>query len=98
MIETKGRFATPHGAKYLSQLASHFAHKTDVMMGEARAVMTLGGTLATLAADDAGLTVTLCLPDGGDLSRAREVIDRHLKTFAFREGFTTMDWAPGAAV
>lgn len=98
MIEIRGRFATPHGAKYLRQLASHFAQKTDVMMGEARAVMTLGSTLATLAADDAGLTVTLCLPEGDDLSRAQAVIDRHLQTFAFREGFTAMNWARGVEV
>lgn len=98
MIETRGRFATPNGAKYLQQMVSHFAHKTDVMMGDARAVMTLGSTLATLAADDAGLTVTLCLPEGDDLSQTRQVIDRHLKTFALREGFETMDWASGVPV
>jgi hypothetical protein len=98
MIETRGRLATPNGARYLKQMVSRFAHKTDVMMGEARAVMTLGGTLATLAADDTGLTVTLRLPEGGDLSQARQVIDRHLKTFAFREGFEAMDWTQGVPV
>ncbi|WP_374303466.1 DUF2218 domain-containing protein [Paracoccus sp. (in: a-proteobacteria)] len=94
-IQTSGRFATPNGVKYLTQLCKHFGHKNpaevaeDGSSGEVRFAMGQ----ALMQADGQGLTATLRGEDQAALDQLRHIIDDHLKRFAFREGFEAMDWA-----
>jgi hypothetical protein len=98
MLQSTGRFATPNGPKYLQQLCRHFAHKIAVEHDSHSARFSLQTGPVTMLADEAGLQVTVTAPDADSLPRARDVIDRHLVTFAFREGFTTLDWTAPAPV
>ena len=87
-----GTFATPNASKYLQQLCKHFAHKIEVSFDETsgRIPFTLGVAEVSASAD----ALQVRFADVADAVRAdaKSVIDRHLERFAFREGFTAMQW------
>ena len=87
-----GRFETTHGARYLQQLCKHFAHKIDVSYDAQDGRLALMTGPARLHADATGLSAEITAEDDAGLDRARQVIDKHLERFAFRESFTGMDW------
>jgi hypothetical protein len=45
-----------------------------------------------MTADPEGLTLRVTAEDAKALIQARYVIDSHLVNFAYREGFTGLDW------
>ncbi|AZB56982.1 DUF2218 domain-containing protein [Cereibacter sphaeroides] len=84
---------TANASKYLQQLCKHFAHKVEVRFDETEGHCALPPGPALLRADADGLTVQVEAEDAKGLIQARFVIDSHLVTFAFREGFTGLDWS-----
>lgn len=97
MTRLTGHYDTPNASKYLQQLCKHFGHKLPVSFSPEAGQITFPFGAVELAADDTRLTAQIALEDAGDLDRAKQVIDKHLERFAFREGFTRMEWAlPGA--
>lgn len=94
MLQQTGSFATAHASKYLQQLCKHFAHKVSATYDDTRGDVEFPFGPAQLLADDHALRVVLQGADDAALERARSVIDVHLKTFAFREDFTALDWQP----
>ena len=97
MLTDHGRFDTPNASKYLQQLCKHFAHKVAVEHDEIRGTVTLGMGPATLQASETTLTAEVTAPGAADLAEARDIIDRHLARFAFREEFEAMTWQSAAA-
>ncbi len=91
-MQLVGNFATPNASKYLQQLCKHFAHKIEVSFDETsgRIPFTLG--LAEVSASDGALQVRFAEVADDQRADAKSVIDRHLERFAFREGFTAMNW------
>lgn len=87
-----GLFETPNGSKYLQQLCKHFAHKVTVEYDAEQGRAALPAGPALLQANATGLRVEITAEDTDGLTRARHVIDDHLKRFAFREGFEGMAW------
>lgn len=87
-----GRFDTPNGSKYLQQLCKHFAHKVPASHTDTEGRVEFSIGLAEMRADETGLTVTVTGDSDENLGHLKEVIDSHLKRFAFREEFSTMDW------
>lgn len=85
-----GVFRTPNASKYLQQLCKHFGHKAPVEISADTGRVELSIGVAEMLADAETLTVTVT---GDDLPRLREVIDKHLARFAFREEFSAMDWS-----
>lgn len=92
-FEISGQFLTPNGQKYLVQLCKHFGHKVPVeqvgddgtirfAMGEAHLTATETALLAKLV----GATEEAAVQLG-------QIIDDHLKRFAFREDFSGMTWS-----
>ena len=92
MIRSTGTLHSPKASQYLRQLCKHFAHKTEVSFDTHQGRIALRSGPATLVADDDRLRATVTAPDLSDLPQAQHVIDKHLAMFAFREGFTTLDW------
>ncbi len=92
MHDIKGRFETANGSKYLQQLCKHFAHKIEVSYTPEEGVCVFPMGKAYLTADQTGLTVRFELHSTEGAASARNVIDRHLERFAFREAFTSMQW------
>lgn len=88
----RGQFATEHASRYLQQLCKHFAHKIEVQFDETSGMAQFPFALARLTATAKGLSVVLTAETKEGLEQGRGVLDSHLKTFAFREGFTTMNW------
>ncbi|MEW2914165.1 MULTISPECIES: DUF2218 domain-containing protein [unclassified Leisingera] len=97
MLTDQGRFETPNASRYLQQLCKHFAHKVAVDHDDTRGTVALGMGPATLHAADGVLTAEVTAPDAADLAEARDIIDRHLARFAFREEFEAMTWQSEAA-
>ena len=97
-FQTVGQFATQNARKYMTQLCKHFAHKVPSEVEGVQGHVTFAMGTAKLHAGDSGLTVQLCADSETALARMRPIIDDHLKRFAFREDFQTMDWsAPAVA-
>lgn len=97
MAATTTRIATPNGRRYLTQLCKHWAHKFEVIHGDDRGVIPFASDrCCALAADGEGLTITVDVPEAGDLPRLQEVVIEHLKRFAFREDLGEAVWTPVA--
>ncbi|WP_424926535.1 DUF2218 domain-containing protein [Amaricoccus tamworthensis] len=96
MIRLTGHFETPNAGKYIGQLCKHFGHKVEVEYDETtgRAELPLG--TAHMVARDGVMEVVMDVSDESRLSMAKDVIDRHLVTFAFREDFQNMNWTETA--
>ena len=92
MNVTTGVFETSQGAKYLHQLCKHFAHEIQTACTETEGSLRFDMGTAFLSANATALTVRFELENDDAFSAAQQVIDRHLKRFAFREGFEHMDW------
>ena len=93
MVETTRRFETEHGAKYLTQLCKHFAHKIEVSYADRHGECHFPFGNAVLDADDTALTIHVIAPDAEQLARAKSVIDDHLARFAFREPDRSIAWS-----
>ncbi|QXT39485.1 DUF2218 domain-containing protein [Gymnodinialimonas ceratoperidinii] len=93
MARQTGIFRTDHGKRYMKQLCKHFSHKVEVSVEDniGRAALPPGPTL--MLAEDGALRVEITAETVEGLETARHIIDVHLKTFAFREAFTAMDWS-----
>lgn len=92
-----GTYTTAHAAKYLRQLCKHFAHKITVSLDDdqpdaPRAEIRFAFGTAQLSADAGIFTAQVAAQDEDTLAKMRFVIDKHLKQFAFREEFTTLNW------
>lgn len=89
-----GMFETEHADKYIQQLCKHFAHKVPVTFDDASGQADLPPGPAKMIALKDALRIEITGEDQAALTRARYIIDSHLERFAFREGFTAMDWQP----
>lgn len=96
MLSSTARYPTPNGSKYLQQLCKHFAHKIEVTYDAHQGQALLPSGQAQLSADAEGLTVQVSAEDVSGIIQARFVIDKHLVTFAHREGFSGLSWAMDA--
>ena len=96
MLTSTARFETPNGSKYIAQLCKHFAHKVDVSYDDTSGRAALPPGPATMAADAQGLTVTVTAEADDGMTRARFIIEDHLKRFAFREGLEGLTWSDPA--
>ena len=92
MTRTTGTFETPNASRYLQQLCKHFGHKVEATFTETAGTIAFPVASAELEASLTLLTVTLDVEAPDQLGRMREVIDSHLKRFAFREEFEAMAW------
>ena len=93
MLSSTARFQTANGSKYLTQLCKHFGHKVDVTYDETTGHAALPPGPATLSADTQSLTVTVTAEAEDGMTRAKFIVEDHLKRFAFREGFDHLSWS-----
>ena len=80
---------TDHAARYLQQLAMHWSHKARVNMTPQVATIAFpNGDHLALQASANRLTLQVFAHDDGHLPQFREVIEKHILRFAFREELT----------
>jgi hypothetical protein len=93
---SEGRVATENASSYLRKLCQHWAHKFPVKYDDTHGKIDLAAGKCILFADAAGLTVKLMMPEDGDELRLQQVVEEHIKRFAFKETLE-FAWGPVAA-
>ncbi len=76
---------TENARRYLGQFCKHFAHKLPVELAadNTAGIVTFGPGTCTMAADPSVLTLTVETAEA--MATLRDVVERHLVRFAFRE-------------
>jgi uncharacterized protein len=84
---------TENAKRYLGQFVKHFAHKLPFVRYEnnERGEVEFSLGLCTLDADDTRLSIIVNAGTPEDMDQLKQVVDRHLLRFAFREPLT-IDW------
>ncbi len=96
LIRSSATIATDHAQWYLAQLCKHFGQKVPASFEgrEGRITFDIGET--ALRATPETLMVLGRAEDPDKLSRLEQVIERHLRRFAFSEPDLAVDWRRGA--
>jgi uncharacterized protein len=89
-METKltstAKIETVHAGKYLVQLAKHWSHRfPDLTWNETRADIPFPTGQCVITSNENILAIALTVPDEETASRMEDVVEEHLKRFAFRE-------------
>lgn len=78
--------ATEKARNYMIQLCKHFGHRTEAVYDETTGHIVLKGGACRLDASREGvLTIALDATDDAQLAVLEDVVDRHLRRFAFKE-------------
>ncbi|GMG82429.1 DUF2218 domain-containing protein [Paralimibaculum aggregatum] len=93
MLKASARFETENASRYLQQLCKHFAHKVPVDYDATRARAELPPGPARMAADATGLDIEVTAAEAESLTRAKFIIEDHLKRFAHREAPADLVWS-----
>lgn len=91
-MQSHARVATDKAARYMTQLAKHWAHKFEVTYDETWALFPLPLGTCHMTAHADGLDITLEAADHEALTRLEDVVAKHLDRFAFREGELKYGW------
>ena len=89
---------TPNGRKYMIQLCKHFGHRVPATYGEREGEIVFeAGKVGLRAAPE---TLMLCAEaqEASGIERLEQVIESHLKRFAFREPGLDVAWSRARAV
>jgi hypothetical protein len=87
-----GHVFTPRGARYMTQLAKHWAHRFEVELTATTAMIPLPFGPVRIEAEPDALVITLEPNPDADVATMKDVVERHLDRFAFREGGLTYLW------
>lgn len=84
-MQATAEIPTAHASRYLQQLCKHFAHKLPVTFDPTDG--TIGFDIGACKLHATGETLSLAVesPDAAQLDRLKDVVERHLVRFAFRE-------------
>lgn len=97
MTTAQASVVTENGGKYLRQLCKHWSHKLVVEVEGDNGLVRFGQGLATMAARDGALAVSVTAEDTAEVERLCEVLERHIERFAFREAPLNWNWTVSAA-
>lgn len=92
MPTAEAYYRTPKGSQYLQQLCKHFSHKREVSFTPEEGTVVLSSGTLRLWADAEGLRAEVTSPDQEALEHTKDVADKHLARFAFRENFEHLPW------
>ena len=85
-IASQARVQTPKARNYLIQLCKHFAHKIPATFADNKGRIEFDGGVCELNADDENaLVLAVSTGSAEKLATLEDVVDRHLKRFAFKE-------------
>lgn len=92
MTVVEGHAATTSGGKYVQQLCKHWAHKLPVELEGDVGTVTFPGAVVKMAGAPDAITLSISGDDGDEVERLKEVVERHLDRFAFREAPLNYEW------
>ncbi|MET0365613.1 MAG: DUF2218 domain-containing protein [Sphingobium sp.] len=90
--QTVGIVHTEKASRYLQQLAKHFQHKLPVTFTPETGDIVFNIGNCHMDAEEGRLVLTLTAPKAEDLPQLRDVVERHLVRFAFREADLVVEW------
>ncbi len=93
MSGSTAQVKTAHAGSYLRKLCQHWSHRFPVEYSSERGTIQLPQATCILAASPEELTVRLDLKEGADESNLRQIVEEHIRRFAFREELTFV-WNP----
>jgi len=94
-IASQARVSTPKARNYLIQLCKHFAHKIPATFADNKGRIEFDSGVCELNADDETVLVLAVSAGSADkLATLEDVVDRHLKRFAFKEDLNVA-WVGG---
>lgn len=83
---SRARIRTPKARNYVVQLCKHFGHKIPAAFADNKGRIKFDSGVCELNADDEStLVIAVSASDEGTLAALEDVVDRHLKRFAFGE-------------
>lgn len=85
MTSATADIATTHASRYLQQLCKHFAHKRPVTFDPSDGTIGFDIGDCKLHAESDTLRLAVASADAEQLDRLKDVVERHLVRFAFRE-------------
>jgi uncharacterized protein len=88
MPERRAEVRTAAASRYLQQLCKHWSHKFPVEFTPTHGEIRLPSGPCVLDAGADTLTVSLSSADAANLPRFQDVVEEHIKRFAFRETLT----------
>jgi hypothetical protein len=91
-MQSHARLNTDRGARYMIQLAKHWAHRFEATYDDVSALIPLPLGTCSMLADPEGLDVTIEAVDLEALARLEDVVAEHLLRFAFREPVKRLGW------
>jgi hypothetical protein len=96
-MQSQAIIQTENAKRYLGQFCKHFAHKTAVELDPAFASgqVNFPSGLCRLSADEHTLSLEVVSETGESVATLRDVVERHLVRFAFREELTLAWNTPG---
>lgn len=83
---------TDKASRYLQQLCKHWTHKLTVDFNENQGTVTFPVATLVLNASPDTLKLSLTPTAGEDIAPLKEVVEKHLDRFAFREGELVYNW------
>lgn len=95
MLTAQALVETASARRYMGQLCKHFAHKLPVELNETDGRIEFAMGTCSASAEEGHLRLTAQAADEESLTTLKDIIDRHLVRFAFRETLV-ITWAPVA--
>ena len=87
---------TANAGRYMVQLCKHFGHKAPSSWNDHEGKITFEMGEAALRASPETLMVVAQASDAESLARLEQVIESHLRRFAFQEPEMAVEWRRGA--
>lgn len=87
-VQSQARVATlPNKARtYMIQMCKHFGHKVEASFDDIRGRIALGDRVCEMEVTQPQLlTINLTADSDASLQEIEDVVDRHLRRFAFKE-------------
>lgn len=91
-MKSTATILTPNARRYMIQLCKHFAHKVPATYGEREGEILFEAGVVGLRAAPQTLMLWAKAAEPVGLQRLEQVVESHLKRFAFREPAIALDW------
>ncbi|THD57720.1 DUF2218 domain-containing protein [Phenylobacterium sp.] len=91
-MRSSATLLTPNARKYMIQLCKHFGHRASATYGEREGEIVFEVGKVGLRAAPQTLMLRAEAPETSGIERLEQVIESHLKRFAFREPEMALDW------
>jgi hypothetical protein len=96
VLTSQARVRTEKARTYLSQLCKHFAHKTKTDLTPTHGRVQFEQRIFEADASEPGVLVLSCEgPDPRSLAAMEDIVDRHLRRFAYKEELS-IQWVQSA--